>query len=187
MHDVAFAGMIEARALWIRARESRISLWRWRRGYPRGPPWSGIGPKDIDSAPVVPRYCSPGLPIIAAGDFCCPQSSTSHRDDVKLLRIKSFDCIRKMDGEKRCFDASPAIRKAIEPCRHVLAPLTGVFSCWEQTDAAPLPPLRLFQASELLEASTHGEAQTAFAMPLLSTYDTVDREVAESPWCTAPG
>jgi hypothetical protein len=125
--------------------------------------------------------------IIAAGDFCCPQSSTSHRDDVKLLRIKSFDCIRKMDGEKRCFDASPAIRKAIEPCRHVLAPLTGVFSCWEQTDAAPLPPLRLFQASELLEASTHGEAQTAFAMPLLSTYDTVDREVAESPWCTAPG
>ena len=28
---------------------------------------------------------------------------------------------------------------------------------------------------------------TAFAMPLLSTYHTVNREVAESPWCTAPG
>src|SRR5215510_1958020 len=95
--------------------------------------------------------------IITTGDFCCPQSSTSHHD-VKLLRIKPFDCIRKMDGAKRCFDASPAIRKAIEPCRHVLAPLAGVFSCWGQTDAAPLPPLQIFQASELFEATTHGEA-----------------------------
>jgi hypothetical protein len=65
--------------------------------------------------------------IITTGDFCCPQSSTSHHD-VKLLRIKPFDCIRKMDGAKRCFDASPAIRKTIEPCRHVLAPLAGIFS-----------------------------------------------------------
>src|SRR5262245_54447560 len=79
-------------------------------------------------------------------------------DDVKLLRIKSFDCIRKMDGAERCFDASPAIRKAIEPCRPVLAPLAGVFSCWEQTDTGPLPPLQVFQASELLKATTHDEA-----------------------------
>jgi hypothetical protein len=31
MHNMAFAGMIEAGALWIRARESRLSLLRWRR------------------------------------------------------------------------------------------------------------------------------------------------------------
>jgi hypothetical protein len=31
MRDVAFAGTIEACALWIRARKSRISLWGWRR------------------------------------------------------------------------------------------------------------------------------------------------------------
>jgi len=31
MHDVPFAGMIEARALWIWARESGISRLRWRR------------------------------------------------------------------------------------------------------------------------------------------------------------
>jgi hypothetical protein len=31
MHDVALAGTIEACAWWMRARESRLSLWRWRR------------------------------------------------------------------------------------------------------------------------------------------------------------
>ena len=34
------------------------------------------------------------------------------------------------------------------------APHAGVFSCWEQTDAAPLPPLRVVPASGLPAAAT---------------------------------
>ena len=62
MRDVAFAGTIELRTLWIRAREASISLLDWRRQCHSGPPLSRIGPKDIDSTPVFPRYYSPGLP-----------------------------------------------------------------------------------------------------------------------------
>src|SRR5262252_917429 len=64
MRDVAFTGTIELRTLWIRARESRISLLDWRRQCHSGPPLCRIGPKDIDSTPVFPRYSSPGLPQI---------------------------------------------------------------------------------------------------------------------------
>src|SRR5262245_43919231 len=63
MHNVLCAGTIEARALWIRTRESGISLRRWRRLCHGGPPVVRNGPKDTDLTPVAPRYCSPGLPI----------------------------------------------------------------------------------------------------------------------------
>src|SRR5262245_64298291 len=62
MRDVAFARTIELRTLWIRAREASISLLDWRRQCHSGPPLRRIGPKDIDSTPVFPRYYSPGLP-----------------------------------------------------------------------------------------------------------------------------
>src|SRR5262245_9623532 len=62
MHNVLCAGTIEARALWIRTRESGISLRRWRRLCHGGPPVVRNGPKDTDLTPVAPRYCSPGLP-----------------------------------------------------------------------------------------------------------------------------
>jgi hypothetical protein len=62
MCDVAFAGPIELRTLWIRAREASISLLDWRCQCHSGPPLRRIGPKDIDSTPVFPRYYSPGLP-----------------------------------------------------------------------------------------------------------------------------
>src|SRR5262249_2318692 len=65
MRDVASAGTIALRTLWIRARESRISLLDWRRQCHSGPPLHRIGPKDIDSTPVFPRDYSPGLP-----NFC---------------------------------------------------------------------------------------------------------------------
>src|SRR5262245_48759032 len=63
MHNVLCAGTIEARALWIRTRESGISLRRWRRLCHGGPPVVRNGPKDTDLTPVAPRYCSPGLPL----------------------------------------------------------------------------------------------------------------------------
>jgi hypothetical protein len=62
MRDMACAGAIELGTVWIRARESGISLWRWRRQYHSGPPVAGNEPKDTEQTPVVPRYCSPGLP-----------------------------------------------------------------------------------------------------------------------------
>src|SRR4029450_11695710 len=69
MRDVAFARTIELRTLWIRAREASISLLDWRRQCHSGPPLRRIGPKDIDSTPVFPRYYSPGLPIFAIPHF----------------------------------------------------------------------------------------------------------------------
>src|SRR4029434_522457 len=69
MCDVAFAGPIELRTLWIRAREASISLLDWRCQCHSGPPLSRIGPKDIDSTPVFPRYYSPGLPNIAVTEI----------------------------------------------------------------------------------------------------------------------
>src|SRR5215468_2391540 len=63
MGDVAFAGAIEPCTLWIRARESGISLWRWRRQGHNSPPMARYGLKDTGSTPVAPRYYSPGLPI----------------------------------------------------------------------------------------------------------------------------
>src|SRR5262245_37694610 len=62
MRDVAFAGAIELRTVWIRARESSISLLNWRRQCHSGPPWVGNGPKDTRLTPVALRYYSPGLP-----------------------------------------------------------------------------------------------------------------------------
>src|SRR5215475_8609030 len=69
MHNVLCAGTIEARALWIRTRESGISLRRWRRLCHGGPPVVRNGPKDTDLTPVAPRYCSPGLPVIVSTDL----------------------------------------------------------------------------------------------------------------------
>src|SRR4030095_5961930 len=66
MRNVAFARAIEPRTLWIRARESSIPLWRWRRRYHSGPPVLRNGPKDTDLTSVVPCYYSPGLPRIAS-------------------------------------------------------------------------------------------------------------------------
>jgi len=63
--NVPFTGTIEPGTVWIWARESSISLWRWRRQYHSGPPVAGNGPKDTEQTPVVPRYCSPGLPYFA--------------------------------------------------------------------------------------------------------------------------
>jgi hypothetical protein len=62
MRDVAFARTIELRTVWMRAREASLSLLDWRRQCHSGPPLRRIGPKDIDSTPVFPRYYSPGLP-----------------------------------------------------------------------------------------------------------------------------
>src|SRR5262249_56389908 len=62
MRNMACAGAIERGTVWMRARESSISLWRWRRPYHSGPPVAGNGPKDTEPTPVVPRYYSPGLP-----------------------------------------------------------------------------------------------------------------------------
>jgi hypothetical protein len=59
MRDVACAGTIELGTLWIRTRESDISLLRWRRQGHNSPPMARNGRKDIDSTPVVPRYYSP--------------------------------------------------------------------------------------------------------------------------------
>src|SRR4051794_6433616 len=64
MRDVAFAGPIEPRTLWIWTRESGISLWRWCRLCHGGPPVARNGPKDTAMTPVFPRYSSPGLPKI---------------------------------------------------------------------------------------------------------------------------
>src|SRR5919199_4993048 len=72
MRDIAFAGTIELRTWWIRARESRISLLDWRRQCHHGPPLRRIGPKDIDSTPVSPRYYSPGLPYTGMQWKCLP-------------------------------------------------------------------------------------------------------------------
>ena len=69
MRDVAFTRTIELRTLWIRTRESRISLLDWRRQCHSGPPLSRIGPKDIDLTPVFPRYYSPGLPVDVTESF----------------------------------------------------------------------------------------------------------------------
>src|SRR4051812_37974227 len=63
---IACAGAIELGTMWIRARESSISLLRWRRQYHSGPPVAGNEPKDTEQTPVVPRYCSPGLPSEAS-------------------------------------------------------------------------------------------------------------------------
>src|SRR2546427_10920310 len=65
MRDMACARAIALCTVWIRARESRISLLRWRRQYHSGPPVAGDGPKDTEQTTGVPRYRSPGLPMIA--------------------------------------------------------------------------------------------------------------------------
>jgi hypothetical protein len=52
-----------SRSMWIRTRESGISLLRWRRLCHGGPPVARNGPKDTDLTPAFPRYYSPGLPI----------------------------------------------------------------------------------------------------------------------------
>src|SRR5262245_36681459 len=62
MRDVASARTIQLRTSCIRAREASISRLDWRRQCHSGPPLRRIGPKDIDSTPVFPRYYSPGLP-----------------------------------------------------------------------------------------------------------------------------
>jgi len=63
MRDVAFTGTIAPGTVWIRARESRISLWRWRRQCHNSPPMARNGLKDTGATPVSPRYYSPGLPF----------------------------------------------------------------------------------------------------------------------------
>src|SRR6266567_9323454 len=59
---VAFTRTIETSTLWIRTRESGISLLRWRRQCHNSPPVARNGLKDTGSTPVSPRYYSPGLP-----------------------------------------------------------------------------------------------------------------------------
>ena len=92
------------------------------------------------------------------GRFACSGGAPRREECFTVYREgETFDCIRKMNWEKWCSDASLATRMAIEPCRHVLALRTGVFSCWEQTQVALLPPLRVVPASGLPEAATRGE------------------------------
>src|SRR4029453_13401168 len=62
MGDMAFTRTIEPGTVWMRARESAISLWRWRRQCHNGPPMERNGLKDTGATPVSPRYYSPGLP-----------------------------------------------------------------------------------------------------------------------------
>src|SRR5215475_12303018 len=71
MRNIACAGAIALCTVWMRARESSISLWRWRRPYHSGPPVAGNGPKDTEPTPVMPRYCSPGLPFRHHTPFFC--------------------------------------------------------------------------------------------------------------------
>jgi hypothetical protein len=63
MYNIAVARAVEPSTLWIRTRESCITLLRWRRRSHGGPPFlAGNRPQDTDSTPVSPRYYSPGLP-----------------------------------------------------------------------------------------------------------------------------
>src|SRR5262249_17997891 len=62
LHDVTFAGTIAPCTVWIRARESSISCFRWRRQCHSGPPLARNGLHGTEATPVVPRYYSPGLP-----------------------------------------------------------------------------------------------------------------------------
>ena len=69
------------------------ALWRWRRGYHSGHPVRGIGPKDIDSAPVLPCYCSPGLPRIrgpsrAARQACAMALRNAQGQREKYLTLE---------------------------------------------------------------------------------------------------
>src|SRR5678815_2917971 len=84
MRDVAFTRTIKPGTLGIRTRESSIPLLHWRRLCHGGPPVTRDGPKDTDVTPVLPRYCSPGLPRLgpegnARGEghrAPCPASAT---------------------------------------------------------------------------------------------------------------
>src|SRR5262245_51862632 len=67
MRDVACAGTVELCTLWIGARESDISLLRWRRQCHNSPPVARNGLKDTGATPVSPRYYSPGLPDATTG------------------------------------------------------------------------------------------------------------------------
>src|SRR5262245_51267323 len=93
MHNVLCAGTIEARALWIRTRESGISLRRWRRLCHGGPPVVRNGPKDTDLTPVAPRYCSPGLPDYGRLPISCRMRPRY----LRALRavISMFDALEK--------------------------------------------------------------------------------------------
>src|SRR6516162_7097720 len=74
MRDVAFAGTIEPRTVWIRARELRIALLCWRQQGHNRPPVVRNGLQDTGSTPVSPRYCSPGLPKFADNGIFVPVS-----------------------------------------------------------------------------------------------------------------
>lgn len=62
MRDVPCAGAIAPCPVWMRARESGIALWRWRRQCHSGPPVARHGLQDTGLTPAMPRYYSPGLP-----------------------------------------------------------------------------------------------------------------------------
>src|SRR6266702_7634670 len=66
---VAFTRTIETSTLWIRTRESGISLLRWRRQCHNSPPVARNGLKDTGSTPVSPRYYSPGLPLSTSSEY----------------------------------------------------------------------------------------------------------------------
>src|SRR5262249_1969265 len=84
MHDVAFARTIEPCTMWIRTRESGISLVRWRRQGHNSPPLARNGLKDTGATPVSPRYYSPGLPPF-----------TSHEEDDPLL--EAIETLRQLN------------------------------------------------------------------------------------------
>jgi hypothetical protein len=69
MRDVACTGTMALGTWWIRARESGISLLRWRRQCHNGPPVVRNGRKDPGWTPASPRDYSPGLPILDFGHF----------------------------------------------------------------------------------------------------------------------
>src|SRR4029453_7559330 len=85
MGNVPFTGTIEPGTVWIWVRESSISLWHWRRQYHSGPPVAGNGPKDTEQTPVVPRYCSPGLPNFVVSAKAIPDGTMQPTRPASLM------------------------------------------------------------------------------------------------------
>src|ERR1043166_3844792 len=131
MRDVGFAGTSEPCTLWIRTRESGISLLRWRRQCHNSPPVARNGRKDTGSTPVSPRYYSPGLPEIAVRRVPGTLPAGRHTEDQTRLQAgKAVDrrahtpAVRRT-RQRRLPDTSPlspVSHNIVEPLLQSLCP-----------------------------------------------------------------
>src|SRR5919198_3887673 len=96
MRDVAYAGTVELCTVWIGARESDISLLRWRRQGHNSPPVARNGLQDTGATPVSPRYSSPGLPL-----FSCRYNTRSVQQGLGGGRC-AVPCRHGQKGGRRC-------------------------------------------------------------------------------------